>query len=332
MARRDDDFNAAEAGSVVTAVVTAFTRLPPVVQLGVAVALIVGGLLAAAAYFWVEQQQGQPGGAAVATGSPQMWLGNPSGATADGSNPDNYLMVKPYFALSYNSGKGTPNWVSWRLTAADLGDAPRKPEFDPDYDLPNGFTRITHRDYSGGGFDRGHMCPHGDRTADLTMSYATFVMTNVIPQAANVNQKAWDQCESYCRDLARRGHRLYVCDGPAGQGGVGRNGRRDTIANGRVVVPSDCWKVALILDDDPGVDPDPATVGPSTRVLAIDVPNDQSSVGEAWAQYRTTPAQIERRTGLHFFDALRPDVADALRQRVDTMPLPPPRPRGRGGD
>ena len=322
--RSDDQFNLANLQSLIAA----FQRLPPTVQFAVAVLLILGGLFAALVLY--EQQQGQQPTGAVATGSPQLWLGNPSHAAAD---PGNYLMVKPYFALSYNNAKGTPNWVSWRLTAADLGTAPRKLEFDPDFTLPAGFNQVTHRDYVGGGFDRGHMCPHGDRTADQTMSFATFVMTNVIPQAANVNQKAWDQEETYCRDLARRGHRLYIIDGPAGQGGIGRFGRRDTIANGRVVVPSDCWKVALILDDD-GTDPDPASITPDARVLAVDMPNDQTSVGEEWAQYRTTPADIERRTGLRFFDRLRPDVADALRNRVDRMPLPPPVPahHGRGGD
>ena len=42
-------------------------------------------------------------------------MGNPSNATEE-CNADNYLMAKPYFALSYNNSKGTPNWVSWHLT------------------------------------------------------------------------------------------------------------------------------------------------------------------------------------------------------------------------
>ena len=50
-------------------------------------------------------------------------------------------MVKPYYALSYNSTKGTPNWVSWRVTEADLGEAPRKDDFDTDVDLPSSFYR-----------------------------------------------------------------------------------------------------------------------------------------------------------------------------------------------
>ncbi len=316
--RSDGQFNLSDLLPLIGAV----QRLPPGVQLAIAALMILGGLFVAVAVavFALSRNAPTAGPVAVA-GSPQMWLGNPSNAAAD---PDNFLMVKPYFALSYDRDKGTPNWVSWRLTGADVGTSPRAPEFAPDLTLPPGFARITTGDYRGGGFDRGHMCPHGDRSADPDMSYATFVMTNVVPQAANLNQKAWDQEEEYCRDLARRGHRLYVIDGPAGRGGVGKFGLRDTIAGGRVVVPSDCWKVVLILDDD-GTDPDPATITPDARVLTVDMPNDQNTVDESWSQYRTTPAEVERRTGLRFFDRLRPDVADALRQRLDRTPLPPPR-------
>jgi len=133
-------------------------------------------------------------------GAVNMLLGNPSGAVADPASRDNYLMVKRHYALSYNDSKGTPNWVSWRVTKYDLGDAPRKRQFDPDGDLASGFYRVTHRDYTGGGFDRGHMCPHSDRANSQEASFATFVMSNIIPQAPNVNQGAWAQLEDYTRD------------------------------------------------------------------------------------------------------------------------------------
>jgi len=97
------------------------------------------------------------GGAAGAE-SPHLKMGNPSNAMTKTRDRDNYLMEKPYFALSYNDSKGTPNWVSWRLTVADLGRAARYP-FYPDQTLPGGFTRILPADYTGSGFDRGHMCP-----------------------------------------------------------------------------------------------------------------------------------------------------------------------------
>jgi hypothetical protein len=42
-------------------------------------------------------------------GDEHLFLGNPSGAVTDTTKPDNYLLKKRQFTLSYNSGKGTPN-------------------------------------------------------------------------------------------------------------------------------------------------------------------------------------------------------------------------------
>jgi hypothetical protein len=43
-------------------------------------------------------------------------MGNPTDAVADLGTPNNYLMEKPEFALSFNRNLGTPNWVSWHLS------------------------------------------------------------------------------------------------------------------------------------------------------------------------------------------------------------------------
>src|SRR5205823_1835474 len=165
---------------------------------------------------------------------------------------------------------GTPSWGSRRVVASDLGNAPRKQIFDPDSTLAPGFKVVAHRDYSGSGFDRGHMCPHSDRAANEEMSYATFVMTNIIPQAPNVNQKAWAQLETYSRDLAKRGNHLYIVSGPAGQGGRGSKGSAETVGHGKVVVPAECWKVIVVVPE--GGD-DLASIDADTRVIAVDMPN-----------------------------------------------------------
>jgi endonuclease G len=217
--------------------------------------------------------------------------------------------------------------VSWRVTQADLGTAPRKQIFDADNTLPQGFKVVTHKDYSGSGFDRGHMCPHSDRAATRDMSFATFVMTNIIPQAPNVNQKAWAQLEDYCRDLVRREHdRLYVISGPAGQGGRGSNGPAETIAGGKVTVPAECWKIVVVVPGSGNPDDDLSRISPSTRVIAVMMPNDNAAVNEWWSPFRTTVGQIEGRTGYHFFDRLPPEVAQALRQKSDAAPIGPPHP------
>ena len=319
--RRDGD----DVDAIINSSVASFRQLDRQSQIAV-LALIVLLAIVVAVYYFHSYRSAAPGTAAT----PNLLLGNPSNATADPFNRDDYLMVKPYFVLSYNDDKGTPNWVSWQVTSADLGDASRKQVFDPDTTLPVGFKIVNTRDYSGSGFDRGHMCPHSDRAANQDMSFSTFVMSNIIPQAPNVNQKAWAQLEDYCRELARKGDHLYIVSGPVGQGGTGSKGFRESLAGGKVVVPAECWKVIVVVE--PGYSDDLNAISMGTRVITVDMPNDQTQVGEQWAGCRTSPAVIEQKTGFNFFTKVRPDIAAALRQRIDDVPIPPPRQLGHGHD
>src|SRR5438132_5502036 len=139
----------------------------------VIIALLLIAALALAAYLWSRRAAPTPP-APIAQQplSPDMLLGNPSSATSEPGNRTNYLMIKPHYTLAYNDETGTAKWVSWRVTRADLGDAPRKPTFEPDPELPANFFHVTSRDYAGSGFDRGHLCPHSDRAANIEMSYS----------------------------------------------------------------------------------------------------------------------------------------------------------------
>jgi endonuclease G len=234
-------------------------------------------------------------------------------------------MRKPYFALSYNNSKGTANWVSWCLRASDLGPEPRG-EFYPDPDLPRSFKHVTPHDYTGTGFDRGHLCPRSDRTATAESVAATFAMTNIVPQSPHCNQRAWADLEDYCRDLVtKQGQTLYLVAGPAGQGGEGSKGPADTIADGKVTVPAKCWKVALAVDGGTGGPEDAARVGPDSRLIAVIMPNDQS-VGHGWARYRTSARDVEELTGYHFFDRVPADVIGPLKASVDRVHVPAGRP------
>ncbi|HVX86999.1 MAG TPA: DNA/RNA non-specific endonuclease [Phycisphaerae bacterium] len=255
--------------------------------------------------------------------SPQLLLGNPSNATSDPRNKDNFLLSKPYYALAYDSDAGIPRWVSWQLTRDYLGTSPRKRSFDDDPALPPDLSRIFTADYTGSGFDRGHMCPHSDRAHDQDMSYNTFIMTNIIPQAPSVNQKAWAMLEDYLRDLVeKQDAHIYIIAGPAGRGGWGSKGFRTSIANGKVHVPGQCWKIALILPGGPGGAPaDLQKITPTSRVLAVIMPND-NSVSFSWAQYRTSVNEIETVTGLKFFDKLPAPLAAALKAQIDTTDIP----------
>ena len=49
------------------------------------------------------------------------------------------------------------------------------------------------------------------------------------------------------------------------------------------------------------------------------MPNDEQKIDLHWAKYRTSVRQIEKLTGYTFFDRLSPDLANELKEKVDTV-------------
>ncbi|UYZ64413.1 DNA/RNA non-specific endonuclease [Hymenobacter weizhouensis] len=250
--------------------------------------------------------------------SDHLLLGNPSGATASLSSPTNYLLSKPQYAVGYNAQRGTPTWVSWHLSPAWMGSAPRQDDFRPDPALPRQFYAVTPRSYSGSGFDKGHSCPSGDRTFDLDDNSNTFLMTNMIPQAGNNNQRTWSALEEWTRQQVRQGQEAYIIMGCYGKGGTGANGYATTLDQGRVTVPARIWKVVVLLPEGP--DDLRRIAAGQARILAVDTPNDQS-VSPDWSRYRVSVAIIEQATGLDLLSQLPPEVQTRLQKKVDTGPV-----------
>lgn len=253
---------------------------------------------------------------ATATRDDNLALGNPSGAVASTSSPTNYLLVKPQYTLSYNRDQGKPNWVSWHLSRAWLGTAARQDDFRADTDLPAGWYQVKTGDYTGYGFDRGHNCPSADRTGAVADNSATFLLSNMMPQAPSNNQQTWVGLENYCRTLVDAGNELYIICGSYGRGGTGSAGYQTTIAGGKVTVPANCWKVVVVL---PVGNNDVSRVTSSTRVIAINTPNN-NSLNAAWGGYRTTVDAIEAAAGLDLLSALPLSVQSAVEARTDTGP------------
>ncbi|GAB3847624.1 hypothetical protein GCM10028822_09300 [Hymenobacter terrigena] len=246
-----------------------------------------------------------------------MALGNPSGATSDPNNASNYLLVHPEFTIGYNAARGIPNWVSWHIDKADLGQAPRQNNFRPDAALPRQFYQVTPASYARSGFDKGHNCPSGDRTADLDANANTFLMTNMVPQAPHNNQQTWAHLEEYGRSQVQRGQEIYVIMGSYGRGGTGANGFAQTLDQGRVTVPARIWKVMVILPDGTN-DLQRIATDPAVRVLAVDTPNDNNTVSPDWRQYLTSVDKIEAATGLDLLSALPRDAQARLQKIVDS--------------
>jgi endonuclease G, mitochondrial len=249
----------------------------------------------------VEQAIRQPG-----QNSPHLFLGQPSNATR--FNAKDYLIVRPQYALSYNRDKGIPNWASWQLNQSWLGNLPRLP-FIADSSLPEGWYRVQTTDYTGSGFDRGHLVPAADRNRTQADSTAVFLMTNIFPQAPDNNQGPWEQLESDCRDLAEQGKELYIMTGGLGEGGTGSRGKATTIGKGKISVPAAFWKIVIVLDR-PGLPLDSITA--DTPVIAVIMPNQQGIKTANWQTYQTSIDEIEKQTGYDFLPNLAEPIQAAL--------------------
>ncbi|MVN75408.1 DNA/RNA non-specific endonuclease [Hymenobacter sp. HMF4947] len=245
-----------------------------------------------------------------------LLLGNPSGAISDPSSATNYLLLHPQYATGYNAQRGIPIWTSWHVGRTDLTKAaPRQDDFRADPALPRQFYPVAPPSYSGSGFDKGHNCPSGDRTASLDDNSATFLMSNMVPQAPQNNQQTWAHLEEYTRAQVERGQEAYVVMGSYGRGGTGKNGPAQTIDQGRVTVPAHIWKVIVFLPE--GTNDLQRIAAGQGRVVAIDTPND-NSISPEWNQYLTSVDKIEAASGLDILSALPPATQAQLQSGVDS--------------
>ena len=234
-------------------------------------------------------------------------LGNPSNAATAG-DPNNYLLINNYFALSYNRERGTPNWVAWRISRAEVGDFPRpEPDpFRPDPRLPKEWKPVTPSDYTGSGYDRGHLCPSADRSASVEGMSETFLMSNMVPQTGDLNRGVWQKFEGYLRTLVTRGSDVYIISGAYGEKGRLKK---------KVTVPTNTWKIAVVVPVGTPI----SGINENTRVIAVDMPNVNGVKNADWQTYRVTVREIEQRTGYNFFTNLPPNLPEVLENKKDTI-------------
>jgi endonuclease G len=130
-------------------------------------------------------------------------------------------------------------------------------------------------------------------------------MTNMIPQSVANNREVWKELESYSRKLAKQGKELYII--------AGGDGQLKTLANGKVSVPANTWKVAVVLDSPN------APVTEATRVIAVRIPNDQSVANTDWQDYRVSVDEVEKVTGLDLLSNVPQAVQAKIESRIDNQ-------------
>jgi endonuclease G len=162
----------------------------------------------------------------------------------------------------------------------DTGSFKRYDKFSLDPKVPKECQQYSSKAY-GLKYDRGHQVPANHMDNSEVSIKQTNYMTNILPQAANMNRGAWLQTEKITecyRDIAE----LLVI------GGViwGTNSADDYFLQSHgVKTPDAFWKVII------------RGAGADERAIAWIVPNTQEATGKRLDQYLVSVEDIEKITG-----------------------------------
>ncbi len=232
------------------------------------------------------------------------------GEPADGDASDDFIVRYPQYTASFNRTKGIPNWVSYAIEATHFGPQDRCDCFTYDETLPAEFTRYTTANYTGAGafhgygIDRGHLARSFDRTAGELDNARTYLFSNIVPQAADVNQGPWALFENYLGDFARfQNKEVYVVTGASGSKGTIKN-------EGIITIPAHNWKAAVIVDRD--VRLADITSLSQMQVVAVAMPNDPGVRNAPWQQFSVTVDSVEALSGYDLLALLRDDLEIAV--------------------
>ena len=124
------------------------------------------------------------------------------------------IMFNRHYILGYSYYFRQAKWAL-EIIDPDDSDLDRADNFRPDYRIPEMF-RADLADYSGSGFDRGHLVASANQRETELQNSETFLLSNMSPQAPDFNRKIWKELEKAVRDLDSKKNIMetYVICGP----------------------------------------------------------------------------------------------------------------------
>ena len=209
------------------------------------------------------------------------------------------------FILGYSDLRGNPLWVEYALTLAAHAPSLKRPNrFETDW---RSINRVSHDSYQNSGYDRGHMAPNyaishlygREGQAD------SFLMTNVTPQKAKLNQQLWQHLEeTEINHFAKIFGKVWVITGPVFSGTVER-----LSSDWTVEIPDAFFKIYIT----------EASHGNAPVALAFLMPQTVNG-HEPLAQFVTSIDNIEMQTGIDFFAELDDRIEAHLEAAIEPLP------------
>lgn len=208
------------------------------------------------------------------------------------SSTTNNIIEHVYYTLSYSEKHEQAEWVAYELDDEHISSNEfERPYFIEDRKVSS--RSADWRNYKGSGYDRGHLCPAGDRKFSYNAFHETFLTSNISPQVHDFNSGIWNRLEQKTRYWAKKYDGVFVVTG-----GVLKNSSK-SIGEERITVPNAFYKI--ILDRSNG----------EYKAIAFLIPNKPSDL--SIYEYVTTIDVIEEQTGIDFF----PELIDAVENKLE---------------
>lgn len=201
-----------------------------------------------------------------------------------------------YFSLSYSEKHEQAEWVAYELKKSDLSTRVyERPYFEADNAITT--KSADWRNYRNSGYDKGHLCPAGDRKFSEAAYNETFLTSNISPQNSEFNDGIWNQLEQKVRYWANKHDGVYVVTG-----GVLKHGL-ETIGTEKVAVPEEYYKIVVDLSSG------------SHNAIGFLLPNKDSN--NSLFKYVVPIEVIKKKTGIDFFYQLPEAVQKQMETSVD---------------
>jgi endonuclease G len=195
------------------------------------------------------------------------------------------------YNLSYSEKHEQAEWVAYSLHKSDIVSTHReRPFFVEDPKVKS--TSASWRNYKKSGYDRGHLCPAGDRRKTENIYNETFYTSNISPQKHSFNAGIWNKLEQKTRYWAKKYNHLYVVTG-----GILEDNLK-TIGKEEVAVPNAFYKI--ILD----------YTKPEIKAIAFLLPHQESK--QPISTFVVSIDEIEEKTGIDFFHHLPDSLENEL--------------------
>lgn len=191
------------------------------------------------------------------------------------------LLVHNYLIISYSQSLKNPEWTIHKLKKDNILSNTnfRRKNFEADPKLNNNSANSW--EFSGSGYERGHMVPAEDMDFDEKAMEETFYMTNVAPQLPQFNRGIWKKMENVVRKNAIHKSEITVITGS-----FFPEDSLTRIENG-IAIPQKFYKVLFHKDSN------------NISAIAFVLPHEQSS-GKI-SDYAMSIAEAEQKLNTIFF-------------------------------